>query len=96
MEHPPKKRDWRISLGRNHYYVTKAEVDFYLAAVQQGVKFIQLPSGLVLAPNFLDIAPLAAIKAAESLDAGGWECSHGTIHERGASCYCAAPKQLAA
>jgi hypothetical protein len=81
-------RSWRLTIGRNHYYLTEQEKTFYLTSISAGQDFVVLKSGKILSKQFMDLVPLNAIEEAEKLDAGKWECEWKHWHSKGAECAC--------
>lgn len=73
-------KDYVLTIGIDKFYLSQGEADFYLAAVDQGVKYVQI-GDLTLGINFQSLAHKEAL-------AGKVRCKAGNWHTNKAECFC--------
>ena len=83
------KRNWRVTIGIDYYFLTEEEKNFYLRAVQAGQEFAVLKNGLVLTKNFQTIISMEIVNDFEKIEKGWLQCPTGRWHPSEIDkCYC--------
>ena len=85
-------KDWIIVIGIERFYLTDKEKEYYLQAINNGVKYVDL-GDKVLGSNFQYLAKNTAIEEAKMLDEGKWLCDKGKWHTKGWQCTCEFQKE---
>lgn len=82
-----EKREWRVKLGIDHYWITTAEKDYFLKAINSGQELVVLRGGkLILSKSIIEIVHKDEIVAAQMLDKGYRQCEHGNWIPERATC----------
>lgn len=87
------KKNWVLTIGIEKFYLTEAEKEAYLGAVNKGAKYVEF-DGMVLGNNFQSLVSLQVIKTNKQLEEGYWSCENGSLHGRGEICNCTFVAQL--
>lgn len=81
-------KKWKLIIGIEAYYLTDSQKDFYLDAVNKGVKYVALDEKRYLGTQFQTLVHLDVIDESKKMDTGKWQCSYGKWHEKGWDCNC--------
>lgn len=80
-------KDWVLVIGIEKHYLTEKQAEFYLKAVESGVKLVKLDDGRIFGVNLQSLMHENAMK-------GEWKCAVGNWHRKEAECFCDGEWQL--
>jgi len=78
---------WRLTIGTNHYYLTKEEKDFYLNSLASGQEYVVM-GNKVLSSRFMDLVSDDALEETKNIDEGKYLCAFGKWHVNKTECHC--------
>jgi hypothetical protein len=82
-------KEWIIVIGIEKFYLTDKEKNYYLSALNTGVKFVDM-GDKILGANFQYMAKTSVFEETKMLDEGKWRCEFGKWHTKGWACSCEA------
>ncbi len=84
------KREYKITIGIRSYWITKEELEKYLAERKvPGVDLVALRGGTLFLPaQCQEIAHRSVIDDSAKIEGGRWQCEKGNWHANGNDCRC--------
>jgi hypothetical protein len=81
-------KKWKLTIGIEPFYLTEDQKDFYLKAINNGVKYVQLDDKTFVGNSFQSLVHLDTLEENKKIEKGKWKCSYGKWHTEGWSCNC--------